>query len=144
MPIVAIICSFIFIPWVIVKAWLAPLPDNIQEQVDNALDFKIDGITVHVDKKVKAPSIYTSGWKNINNITLKMLLQQRSGIPDWIPFYLDCLMSINDELKNICLIEHSSHRFFGNFSTNLVCGLLAYSLEPLTTSFSLSRRQLPG
>jgi len=35
--------------------------------------------------------------------------------------------SVNDELKNICQIEHTRHRSFANFITNLIAGLLAYS-----------------
>ncbi len=35
--------------------------------------------------------------------------------------------TINDELKNICQIEHSRHRSVVNFMTNLISGLLAYS-----------------
>jgi len=38
--------------------------------------------------------------------------------------------TINDELKNICQIEHSRHRSFGNFLSNLISGLLAYSFLP--------------
>jgi hypothetical protein len=35
--------------------------------------------------------------------------------------------SVNDELKNICQIEHTRHRCFTNFITNLIAGLLVYS-----------------
>jgi hypothetical protein len=38
--------------------------------------------------------------------------------------------SVNDELKNICQIEHTRHRCFTNFITNLIAGLLAYSFLP--------------
>jgi hypothetical protein len=31
---------------------------------------------------------------------------------------------IHDELKNICQIEHSRHRSFTNFITNLIAGLI--------------------
>ncbi|WP_304487035.1 transposase, partial [Dyadobacter sp. 3J3] len=34
--------------------------------------------------------------------------------------------TINDELKNMCQVEHSRHRSFGNFITNLISGLIAY------------------
>jgi len=37
---------------------------------------------------------------------------------------------VNDELKNICQIEHTRHRSFANFITNLIAGLLAYSFLP--------------
>ena len=30
--------------------------------------------------------------------------------------------SVNDELKNICQIEHTRHRSFTNFITNLIAG----------------------
>lgn len=136
---VAIICSVVFIPWVILRAWLAPLPSTVQEQLDDALDYNLGGIIVYVDQTGKPPALYATGWKNkehkvpadpnalfkiasisklyiaaatakiINSkelllddtlskllpelagkienadrITLKMLLQHRSGIPDWI------------------------------------------------------------
>lgn len=49
----------------------------------------------------------------------KILLRKRSVIE-----------TVNDELKNICQIEHSRHRSFGNFLSNLISGLIAYSFFP--------------
>jgi hypothetical protein len=40
------------------------------------------------------------------------------------------LETANDELKNICQIEHSRHRCFTNILTNMILGLLAYSFLP--------------
>lgn len=37
--------------------------------------------------------------------------------------------TVNDQLKNIAQVEHSRHRSFGNFITNLVAGLIAYSFQ---------------
>jgi hypothetical protein len=48
----------------------------------------------------------------------KILLRKRSVIE-----------TINDQLKNIAQVEHSRHRSFGNFITNLVAGLIAYSFQ---------------
>jgi hypothetical protein len=42
----------------------------------------------------------------------------------------------NDELKNICQVEHSRHRSFGNFVVNLLAGLVAYSFFPKKPSIS--------
>ncbi len=53
------------------------------------------------------------------SVSDKILLRKRSIIE-----------TINDELKNICQVEHSRHRSFGNFLTNLISGLLAYSFLP--------------
>lgn len=49
----------------------------------------------------------------------KILLRKRSVIE-----------TVNDELKNMCQVEHSRHRSFGNFITNLISGLIAYSFFP--------------
>jgi len=38
--------------------------------------------------------------------------------------------TVNDELKNICLIEHSRLRSFTNFLSNIVAGPIAYRFLP--------------
>ncbi|SHF91666.1 Transposase DDE domain-containing protein [Mariniphaga anaerophila] len=45
--------------------------------------------------------------------------------------------SVNDELKNMCQIEHTRHRCFGNFLTNLLSGLIAYSYMPKKPTLNL-------
>mgnify|MGYP003472672932 FL=1 len=49
----------------------------------------------------------------------KIMLRKRSVIE-----------TVNDELKNICQIEHSRHRSFINFIVNILAGLAAYSFFP--------------
>jgi len=60
--IVASISSLYFVPWILVKAWILPLPDTIQEQVNKAIGYGFDGIIVYVDKAGKPPAFYTAGW----------------------------------------------------------------------------------
>jgi len=62
--IVVSISSLFFVPWLLVKAWILPLPDNIQEQADEAIDHGFDGIIVYVDQVGKPPQYYASGWHN--------------------------------------------------------------------------------
>lgn len=61
--------------------------------------------------------------KNMKNCLMssadKILLRKRAVIE-----------TINDELKNICQIEHSRHRSFSNFVVNLLSGLAAYCYFP--------------
>jgi len=64
MPLIAIVCFIVFVPWDIVKPWLSPLPDTVQEQVDDAIGYGMDGIVVYVDQKGKEPVLYSAGWKN--------------------------------------------------------------------------------
>ena len=137
--IVSISCVVIFVPLLAACAYLKPLPDTVQEQVDDAINYDLDGIIVYVDRIGKEPEFYSAGWKdkelgipadsqdlfkigsisklyiatatamlisdnklalddtladyfpelvgrieNADRITLRMLLQHRSGIPDWI------------------------------------------------------------
>lgn len=139
MPSIAVIFTIIFTPWLLLRMWISPLPGTVQEQVEDVINYGIDGIIVYVDQTGKEPAFYAAGWKNrenkvpadahalfkiasisklyiaaattmlisnkklaledtltgyfpelagrienANQITLRMLLQHRSGIPDWI------------------------------------------------------------
>lgn len=67
--------------------------------------------------------LVTSIRKNMKNVLMelkdKIMLRKRSVIE-----------TVNDELKNICQVEHSRHRCFNNFITNLISGLIAYCFFP--------------
>ena len=67
--------------------------------------------------------LITSIRNNMKNTLMelkdKILLRKRAVIE-----------TVNDELKNICQVEHSRHRSFNNFISNLVSGLIAYSFFP--------------
>lgn len=53
-----------FVPWILLKALLTPLPDTVQEQVDDAIGYGFDGMIVYVDQAGKDASYYAAGWKN--------------------------------------------------------------------------------
>ena len=46
--------------------------------------------------------------------------------------------TVVDQLKNISQIEHTRHRSPFNFAVHLVCGLIAYSLQPRKPSLQLN------
>lgn len=56
--------SLYFVPWILIKAWILPLPSSIEEQVEQSLEYVFDGMIVYVDQKGKSPQYYTSGWHN--------------------------------------------------------------------------------
>ena len=80
---------------------------------------------------VDGVQIITQVKNNMKNCLMtmsdKILLRKRSVIE-----------TVNDELKNICQIEHSRHRSFGNFLTNLISGLIAYSFLPKKPSIKFA------
>lgn len=58
--------------------------------------------------------------------TDKILLRKRAIIE-----------SVNDELKNICKIQHTRHRSINNFLINLMAGLAAYCFFPKKPSLNI-------
>ncbi|WP_462317586.1 serine hydrolase domain-containing protein [Marinilabilia sp.] len=67
MPLVALVSIIIFPPWGLVKAWIAPLPDTVQEQVSDAIGHGFDGIIVYVDQSGKSKAFYAAGWHDRKN-----------------------------------------------------------------------------
>lgn len=56
--------SLFFVPWILVKAWILPLPDTVQEQVDEAIGHGFEGMIVYVDQAGKPPAFYAGGWND--------------------------------------------------------------------------------
>jgi hypothetical protein len=79
----------------------------------------VDGI--HLVTKIK---------KNMKNALMhiydKILLRKRAVVE-----------SVNDILKNQCQIEHTRHRSFDNFITNLISGLIAYAFYPTKPNINI-------
>jgi D-alanyl-D-alanine carboxypeptidase len=64
---IATIISMFYVPWILVKAWILPLPDTVQEQVNEAIGHGFDGMIVYVDEAGKPPAFYAGGWKDRKN-----------------------------------------------------------------------------
>ena len=58
------VISLFFVPWILVWAWILPLPNNVQEQVDETIGHGFDGMIVYVDEAGKPPAFYAGGWKD--------------------------------------------------------------------------------
>ena len=65
--ILASIASLWFVPWILVKAWILPLPETVQEQLEQGIDHGFDGMIVYVDEAGKPPAFYAAGWKDRKN-----------------------------------------------------------------------------
>ena len=81
--------------------------------------------------------LITNVRKNMKNRFLpmmdKILLRKRSLIE-----------TVNDELKNICQIEHTRHRSFWNFLANVNSGCIAYTYFPKKPSLNLENIDIFG
>ena len=65
--IIASISSLWFVPWILVWAWILPLPDTIQEQLEEGIGHGFDGMIVYVDQAGKPPEFYAAGWHDRKN-----------------------------------------------------------------------------
>jgi D-alanyl-D-alanine carboxypeptidase len=63
----ATIISVFFVPWVLIKAWIMPLPLTVQAQVDEAIGHGLDGMILYVDKAGQPPEFYAAGWHDRTN-----------------------------------------------------------------------------
>ena len=64
MPILSISIVLTVPPLDLLPPMLVPLPETVQEQVDKAIDYGLDGIIVYVDRAGEAPAFYAAGWKD--------------------------------------------------------------------------------
>ncbi len=132
MPIVAITCIVIFPPWNGIWAWITPLPDTVQEQVDDAVGHGLDGIIVYVDEAGNPPAFYTAGWKNRENqipadpqsffkiasisklyvavATTKLINDQRLSLDDTLADHLPELVGKIENAETIILKMMVQHR----------------------------------
>ena len=76
---------------------------------------------------------------------LRLITKVRKNMRERLLAYADKLLlrkralieSINDQLKNICQIEHTRHRSPYNFLVHLLAGLIAYCHQPKKPSLHL-------
>lgn len=102
---------------------------SLMKKLTKSVTGKLFGDKGYLSKKLfnfllrKGIQLFTKLRNNMKNKLMplfdKLLLRKRAMIE-----------SINDELKNICQIEHTRHRSPVNFLTNLFSGLIAYTFFP--------------
>ncbi len=64
MPLIGFTCLVFFTPWPIVKAYLKPAPDNMEEALEQVKDFRLEGIIIYVQKGEEKGKSYAAGWNN--------------------------------------------------------------------------------
>lgn len=58
------ISSLVFVPWILVKVWITPLPRSIPEQLNKSIDYGLNGTIVYIDQAGKPPQNFAAGWHN--------------------------------------------------------------------------------
>ena len=65
--IIASLSSLYFVPWILVKSWILPQPETVQEQLEEGIGHGFDGMIVYVDQGGKPPEYYAAGWHDRKN-----------------------------------------------------------------------------
>lgn len=58
----ATIVSLFYVPWILVGDWILPLPNNVEQQLEQATNHGFDGIIVCIDWGNKPTELYAAGW----------------------------------------------------------------------------------
>lgn len=139
--ITASMASLWFVPWILVKAWVLPLPDTVQEQLSEAIGHGFDGMIVYVDEAGKPPAFYADGWKNRENkipadpkslfkiasisklytavAITKLVKEQRLSLDDTLADYFPKLVGRIENAEDITLKMMIQHRSgIPNFTDN--------------------------
>ena len=105
-------------------------------KVDNILTYKkifvleLSSQALHDVLIRQGLALLTNIRRNLKNRVMhlwdKLLLRKRP-----------LMETVNEQLKNICQIEHTRHRSVTGFMVNLVAGLVAYSYRPKKPSLGL-------
>lgn len=54
--------SLFFVPWLLVWAWIRPLPDTLDAQAGQAVAYGFSGVIVHIEQAGVPPRSFASGW----------------------------------------------------------------------------------
>lgn len=102
-----------------------PLKDNLLAKIWGKLYGDKGYVSKELCHKLFDQGIHfvTGVRKNMKNVLMPLfdkIMQRKRSI----------IETINDQLKNINMIEHSRHRSFHNFLNNVIAGIIAYSFLP--------------
>lgn len=88
--------------------------------------------------KALAELLFQDGIQLITKVRKNMKKQNLSDVDAILLRKRALIESVNDELKNICKIEHTRHRSVKGFLVNLIAGLTAYCFFPKKPSLNIT------
>ena len=88
--------------------------------------------------KALAELLFQDGIQLMTKVRKNMKKQNLSDVDAILLRKRALVESVNDELKNICKVEHTRHRSVKGFLVNLVAGLAAYCFFPKKPSLNIT------
>ena len=98
---------------------------------------KLFGDKGYISKALKQ-LLFDDGIQLITKVRKNMKTQNLSDTDAILLRKRALVESVNDELKNICKIEHTRHRSIKGFLVNLIAGLTAYCFFPKKPSLNIT------
>ncbi len=56
------VISLYFVPWILIWAWILPLPDTVQGQLNEGIEHGFDGTIVYIQQGDRPAELYAAGW----------------------------------------------------------------------------------
>lgn len=107
------------------------------EELTKGLTGKMVGDKGYIDKEL-SDNLFARGLKLITKIKKNMKNSMMSFYDKLLLKKRGLIETVNDQLKNICQIEHTRHRSICNFLTNLISGLISYALKAKKPSVNIN------
>ena len=113
-------------------------PGNIDDRKPMETLFKNLKGTACGDKgyisKSKAQTLFENGLNFVTKANMKKIV--RSNFEKYLLAQRSIVETVIEQLKSICLIEHSRHRKSDNFLANTLSALIAYTIRPRKPSIN--------
>lgn len=109
---------------------------NVIEQLTKHIFGKLFGDRGYISK-VLADYLWNDGIHLVYKLRKNMKQQNLSDADKVLLRKRALIESVNDELKNICCVEHTRHRSLHGFLNNLTSGLCAYHFLPKKPSLKI-------
>jgi hypothetical protein len=115
-------------------------PGNVDDRAPMESLFKNLKGTACGDKgyisKSKTQALFETGLNFVTKIKANMKKIVRSNFEKYILAQRAIIETVIEQLKSICLIEHSRHRKPDNFLANTLSALIAYTIKPRKPSIN--------
>ena len=98
---------------------------------------KLFGDKGHMSQALSGP-LFQDGIQLVTKVRKNMKKQNLSDVDAILPRKRALVESVNDELKNICKIEHTGHRSVKGFLVNIIAALVAYCFFPKKPSLNIT------
>jgi len=122
-------------------------PGNVSDQDSDVIDYLTKPLFGKLigDKGYISKNLFEKLWKRKIHLITKIRKNMKNKLMEMMDKLLlrkrAIIESVNDQLKNVLMLEHTRHRSPINAMVHWICALIAYSYQPTKPSIRLDTDQ---